>query len=300
LAPSNCSELTSSEGDFVSNPHPPDNSEAAPKPVPFMACSECKAPMRDKYFALNERPICAKCKPAFAKRIERGTTGAAFWRSAFQGLGVALLGALAMGAVVTVFPFARIFVLIPIGFLVGKTVMAAVDGYGGRRYQYLAVALSYFAISIGQVVPAFREAAATEQRRAAIRADTNRTLATQGLALQEAMQDIAQDSTFMDTSDDEESEADDEADDDDNAAAPTQAGKPTPPAPESSGPRNLLVLVLFLPLLALFQGGIHVTAVGFLALGYALYQAWTRTDGHGLDLNLKGPFRVGAGPIPAR
>jgi hypothetical protein len=249
--------------------------------------------MRDKYFALNERPICAKCRPGFAKRIERGTSSSAFWRAAFHGLGVGLIGALAMGAVVTVFPFARIFVLIPIGFLVGKTVMKAVDGYGGRRYQYLAVAISYFAISLGQVVPAIREAGAAEERRAAIRADTNRTLATQGLALEEAMADIAQDSTFIGTSLAEEG---DEADEE--APGATQAG--TPSNPESKALTNLLVLFLLLPIMALFQFGLHVTAVGFLALGYALFQAWKQTDGHGLDLVLKGPFRVGAGPIPAR
>jgi hypothetical protein len=198
-----------------------------------------------------------------------------------------------MGAVVTVFPFARIFVLIPIGFLVGKTVMKAVDGYGGRRYQYLAVAISYFAISLGQVVPAIREAGAAEERRAAIRADTNRTLATQGLALEEAMADIAQDSTFIGTSLADES---DESESEEPAA--TQAG--TPSKPESKELPNLLVLFLVLPILALFQFGLHVTAVGFLALGYALFQAWKQTDGHGLDLSLKGPFRVGAGPIPAR
>jgi hypothetical protein len=291
----------SNQSDGTEGGHAASNASGAheqpAKPVLFMACSECKSPMRDKYFALNERPICAKCKPAFAKRIDRGTTTAAFWRSAFHGLGVALLGAIAMGAVVTVFGFARIFVLVPIGYLVGKTIMTAVDGYGGRRYQYLAVALSYFAISIGQVVPAIREAKATEERRAAIRADTNRTLATQGLALQEAMEDIAQDSTFAGTSlaeDGEEEEADGEA------APATPVGKPVAEEKESSIPTNLLLLLLFLPLIALFQGGIHVTAVGFLALGYALFQAWKQTDGHGLELKLKGPFRVGAGPIPAR
>jgi hypothetical protein len=259
--------------------------------------------MRDKYFALNERPICAKCKPVFAKRIERGTSAAAFWRSAFLGAGVALLGAVAMGGVVTVWPFARIFLLVPIGYLVGKTVMSAVDGYGGRRYQYLAVFLSYFAISIGQLVPASREAADAEVRKAAIRADTNRTLATQGLALQEAMQDIAQDSTFIGTplSDEGEEAADEEEAAEEEEAIASQAGKTTPPTEESSGPKNLLVLLLFLPILALFQGlGIHVTAVGLLALGYGIFQAWKQTDGHGLDLNLKGPFRVGAGPISAR
>jgi hypothetical protein len=42
------------------------------------------------------------------------------------------------------------------------------------------------------------------------------------------------------------------------------------------------------------------SAVGFSSIGYALYLAWTKTDGQGLHLKLAGPFRVGHGPIQAR
>ena len=61
-----------------------------------------------------------------------------------------------------------------------------------------------------------------------------------------------------------------------------------------------LVMFLFFPFIASLQFGFAFSAVGVAALGYALYQAWTQTDGQGLHLELKGPFRVGQGPIPAR
>lgn len=45
---------------------------------------------------------------------------------------------------------------------------------------------------------------------------------------------------------------------------------------------------------------INFAAVTILALGVALYQAWKQTDGQGLQLALRGPFRIGEGPIAAR
>src|SRR5918999_2060235 len=162
-----------------------------PKPAPapvsaaYMACSECRATMRDRYFALNERPICAKCRPAFAQRIERGTGSAAFQRAAFHGLFIALAGAAVLGTGVLFFPFVRIFIVVAIGHFIGKRVMAAVDGYGGRRHQILAVALTYFSIGLGSLVPALHQAHQAAERRRAIQADTTRRLATQGKAINE-------------------------------------------------------------------------------------------------------------------
>ena len=55
-----------------------------------------------------------------------------------------------------------------------------------------------------------------------------------------------------------------------------------------------------LPRLWMMQFGMMASAMGVMALGYALYQAWKQTDGEGMVLDLTGPFRVGQGPIPAR
>jgi len=50
----------------------------------------------------------------------------------------------------------------------------------------------------------------------------------------------------------------------------------------------------------MMQFGMMASAMGVMALGYALYQAWKQTDGEGMVLDLSGPYRVGQGPIPAR
>jgi len=270
--------------------------EPAPAPGPSMWCSECRAPMRDRYFALNERPICAKCRPAFAQRIERGTSSAAYQRAFFNGLVVALAGAAVLGAGVLFIPFVRIFAVVAIGHYVGKRVMAATDGYGGRRYQIMAVALTYFSIGLGSLIPAVNEARETAERRRAIAADTTRRLATQSRAMAEEMDAfIAEQQSGTDPAGAAAEGAGDASEEDTSVVA---AEKPAPPKkPDTPGIADYLLGILILPVIAMFAFGYMAAGVGLFTLGYALREAWTRTDGQGLELVLKGPFRVGTGPI---
>ncbi len=277
---------------------PPSGDGKAPEPDPapakslYMSCSECRATMRDRYFALNERPICGKCRPVFAKRIDRGTGPAAFRRALLHGLVTALIGAAVLGTGVLFIPFLRIFVVIAVGHFIGKRVMAAVDGYGGRNYQILAVALTWFAIGVGSLVPAINEAREREQRMAAIRADTTRRLATQGKAIAEEL-----DAFIAEQAGAEAAEA--------GGAEDTAAAEGRPPIPKANAAKkadgvgigDLLIGILTLPLLAMFAFGYTAAGVGLLTFGYALREAWRLTDGQGLDLQLRGPFRVGTGPI---
>ncbi|MDQ3995878.1 MAG: hypothetical protein M3303_02545 [Gemmatimonadota bacterium] len=271
------------------DPEPP----PAAAPATYMSCSECRATMRDRYFALNERPICAKCRPVFAKRIERGTTAAAFRRAALHGLLTAFAGAAVLGTGVLFIPFVRIFVVIGVGHFIGKRVMAAVDGYGGRRYQILAVALTYFAIGLGSLVPAINEANEAADRQRAIRADTTRRLATQGKAIAEELDAFVAEQAGAEAKEGAGAE-------DSIAAEEAAAVRKRPAAKEANGPGigDLLIALLTLPVLAMFAFGYTAAAVGLFTFGYALREAWRLTDGQGLVLELRGPFRVGAGPIP--
>jgi hypothetical protein len=234
-----------------------------------MWCSECRAAMRTQYFALNERPICAKCRPQYAKMIHRGVGPAAMRRAVMHGLLTALVGAAVLAVGVIVFPFFRLPVVVGIGWFMGKRIMASVDGYGGRRYQYLAVGLTYLALCVGSFVPAIKEAHDDAKRRAAIQAAQIRTLGTQQQAINEELEALGIEPI----------------------RAQQQEDKPTV--------GSTLVAFFFLPILAMFEYGLYVAAVGLLAIGFALYKAWGFTDGQGLDLVLKGPFRVGSGPITA-
>jgi hypothetical protein len=71
----------------------------------------------------------------------------------------------------------------------------------------------------------------------------------------------------------------------------------TPKKEERIGPGAILVAILTLPVLAMLAFGLYAGGFGLFTLGFAMYKAWQLTDGQGLDLQLKGPFRVGTGPI---
>jgi hypothetical protein len=246
----------------------PTHDQPDPAPGPAMWCSECRAPMRSQYYALNERPICAKCRPQYAKMIQRGTGAGAMRRALAQGVLTTVVGAAALAAGVIIFPFLRLPVVVGIGWFMGKRIMGSVDGYGGRRYQYLAVGLTYLAISLGSIVPAIKRANDDAKRRAAIEAAQIRTLATQKQAINEELEALG--------------------------IEPIKA-----PAQEKPGTGSFIVAFFTLPILAMLEYGLYVAGVGLLAIGFALYKAWDLTDGQGLDLQLSGPFRVGAGPIQA-
>jgi hypothetical protein len=273
---------------------PPDPEPATPPPAPHMGCSECRAPMRDRYFALNERPICAKCRPKFVQMIERGTGPTAFRRALLHGLATGLVGAAVLGMLVLVFPFFRVLIVPAIGYAIGKRVMAAVDGYGGRRYQILAVSLTYFAVGLGSLVPAFNEAHEAAERRRAIQADTTRRLATQGKAINEEFEAymaeqaaINADDAVPDSASAEEAPAD----------TPAVVAKRATSKEPQIGIGTILVAILTLPVLAMLAFGLYAGGFGLFTLGFAMYKAWQLTDGQGLDLQLRGPFRVGTGPI---
>lgn len=272
-------------------PDLPDATPAAtPGAAPYLWCSDCRAPMRAQYYVVNERPLCAKCRPSYARRIARTDGRGAMVRVGLQGGLVALIGVGVLAAVITVFPPARIFVVVPIGYLVGKRMMSALDGYSARRYQYLAVSLTYLCFLIGFAVPAALEEREARARRAENRAKVQGTMATQADALRDELAQLSGPLT----------ESGDPLAGDDSEAEKPAAAVPSTEDDIGPGPGLALVLLLFFPFIAMLQFGLAFSAVGVAALGYALYQAWTQTDGQGMHLELSGPFRVGHGPIPAR
>src|SRR5687767_271836 len=133
--------------------------QKAPDPR-YIQCSECKTVLRGhhRYYALNERPLCGKCRIPYAKRIEASEGKGAFLRAAIQGGIIAMIGAVLLAGMVSVFPAGKIFLVIPIGYLVGKRIMSSVANYSNRGYQKLAVGLTYFSFLAGMSVGAVKGA----------------------------------------------------------------------------------------------------------------------------------------------
>ena len=262
--------------------------------APYLWCSDCRSPMRDRYFALNDRPICATCRPAYAERIKRADGPGAMWRVGMQGGMIALAGAVVLAIAIWIFAPLRLLVVVPIGFFVGKRMMAALDGYSNRRYQYLAVGLTYVALLVGFAVPSAMIERRDTARRAQVRAKMQGTVATEADAMRDELASLTQ-PPQPDSTNEAEATGDDEE---------PEAAKPPVPAVAKDdigpGPGLAFVMLLLIPFIASLQFGMTGSAVGFSSIGYALYLAWSKTDGQGLNLKLAGPFRVGHGPIQAR
>lgn len=116
-------------------------------PVGTAPCFECRGPIVDTYYERDGRVICAACQRRLADSVIHSTNDGRFPRALAFGLAASILGATLYFGVLAVTDREIELVAILVGFMVGKAVRLGSGGRGGRRYQWLAVALTYLAIA---------------------------------------------------------------------------------------------------------------------------------------------------------
>jgi hypothetical protein len=114
------------------------------------ACCICHRPISGTYFRINGSMACSACSEQVSARKPKDTH-AAFTRALLFGLGGALLGWILYSAVGILLHLEIGYVSLAVGYLVGKAMMMGSGNIGGRRYQWLAVALTYAAVSLSAV-----------------------------------------------------------------------------------------------------------------------------------------------------
>ena len=113
-------------------------------------CAICGKTAEPEYYQLGGRDICPPC--AALKRAERESAGAlGFSRALLFGAGAALAGSALYAIISAVTGYQFSLIAIAIGWLVGRAVMTGTGGRGGRKYQILAVLLTYFAITTSYI-----------------------------------------------------------------------------------------------------------------------------------------------------
>jgi hypothetical protein len=115
-------------------------------PVGTAPCAECRGPIVDTYYEADEGVICAACHPRVASSVNQASLGR-FSRALGFGIVAAAVGAAVYFSVLAVTGRDVTLVALIVGFLVGKAVRVGARGRGGRRYQWLAVMLTYLAIA---------------------------------------------------------------------------------------------------------------------------------------------------------
>jgi hypothetical protein len=132
----------------------------APNAGHELSCAMCTAPLRTEYFHVAEQPTCATCKSAVERANQnaasQGRRPAIFARAFALGLVAAIAGAILYYAVIALTGWEIGLVAIVIGFMVGFAVHKGSGGAGGRRFQWLAVILTYFAVGLAYAPLAFK------------------------------------------------------------------------------------------------------------------------------------------------
>lgn len=122
-----------------------------------MTCAACRQPIGGSYFKIKGASVCAPCTEKIRAQVPRDSH-AAFARALLFGIAGALVGlalyvvfAIATGLIIG-------YVSLAVGYIVGKAMRMGSGGVGGRRYQVVAVLLTYFAVSMSAVPIALGQA----------------------------------------------------------------------------------------------------------------------------------------------
>jgi hypothetical protein len=113
-----------------------------------VACSACQTAIDTEYFDVNGHVLCDRCRAAAECEAETPTGIEPLIVASVLGLGAALAGAIIYYAVIAIADLQIGYIAILIGYMVGYAVRKGARSRGGRRFQILAVALTYFAICL--------------------------------------------------------------------------------------------------------------------------------------------------------
>ena len=245
-----------------------------------VSCSVCSNALVGEYHELNSQAVCAPCRARAEAEYARDRQWTQFIVAAVYGFGAAILGGLLYWGFVKITNFELGLMAIAVGWLVGKAIMKGSNHRGGRRYQYLALALTYFSITISYGALIIGEVMSKPQKQ------DNAVISTPATTPNPAPQ--AQEQAAPVTSDKAESPAP-------NLASNSKPVTPAPKEEMSAGTAVLGLGFLFLILLASpFLAGFS-NVIGWLIIAIGLHEAWKQV--REVPFVTGGPYKI-APPAP--
>ena len=272
-APDSRKEPQDLQFDRVETTHPSGDTAASPN----VTCVVCGRSVGASYFTANGNPICASCRDVVTSAAATPRSAGPLLLAGLFGLGAAVAGAAIYYAVIAISNLEIGIVAILIGYMVGWAVRKGAGGRGGRRFQILAVALTYWAVGLAYAPLAFKQMIGDTKKTSPSALTTDSTAApTIGERLGDSAQAVA------------------------NAARST--AKTESANNEVSGSQALkaigalALLVFALPVLSVF-GSLPFGLISALIIFIGMRQAWQMTAAPQLEIS--GPYRVGTGPASA-
>ena len=255
---------------------------SAPPDKIAVICAACQTSIETTYFEVNGSILCRLCRGRAESAAEKPRGIVPFMIATIYGLGAGVVGAIIYYAVIAITNFEIGIVAILIGYMVGYAVRKGAGLRGSRRFQVLAVALTYLSIALAYAPLAFNQATDTAQSAQSAR-DARAATATGNSAATDATETVPAATDAIEI-----------------VPVATAATETGPAAAEKiSGRRALLSLVFLaaviaaLPVMAVF-GSLPSGLISAFIIFIGMKQAWRMTGAPALQI--LGPYRVGAAP----
>ncbi len=141
------------------------DSDAERRALAAVICGACQSAIPDAYFDINGTTVCGSCQAEIARQAETPRGMGTLALATVFGIGAAVAGAALYYAVIAITNFEIGLVAIAIGYMVGFAVRKGAGG-GGRRFQIVAIVLTYWAVGLAYVPFAFTDSAASRREQA--------------------------------------------------------------------------------------------------------------------------------------
>jgi hypothetical protein len=113
-----------------------------------LTCAACNQAIATSYYEVNGNVTCQRCRNQVLAGWNRGSSGGRFAKALGLGFAAAVVGAGIYFGIAALTGYEFGLVAIVVGVLVGGAVRKGSNGRGGRRYQLLAVFLTYTAVVV--------------------------------------------------------------------------------------------------------------------------------------------------------
>ena len=113
-------------------------------------CTLCQSGIDQTYYQIQGRDACPACAEAQVQLQNQTDSADKTMRALLWGSGAALLGAAGF-AIVAMIGLRLAILSIGVGWLVGRAIKKGTAGYSSRKYQVMAVVLTYLAIATSYV-----------------------------------------------------------------------------------------------------------------------------------------------------
>ena len=129
-----------------------------------VTCTTCQRAIADEYFDVNGQSVCEGCRTQLAQLTQTPRSWGLFAKAGVFGVVAAILGAILYYAVIAITDFEIGIVAIAIGYMVGWAIRKATANRGGRRYQVMALVLTYWAVGLAYTPITFQAMAEQDKK----------------------------------------------------------------------------------------------------------------------------------------